>query len=205
MLTLRPKPATSQAPVVVPMLAPKMIPIPAISGSSPALRNEMVITDTNELDCISVVEDDAEAHRLPQPVGRGFERTLQIAAAEQTETLFHQQHTEQEDRDPGADYLEVRAEPEPEDQEAQNGRKGELPKHGDVAGAAPGHRRAKGSWQQHPAQHVVEQRRQDGRDRHRDDPGRDNLEQRRALDELPAIGLAQLPPVLVRQHSFRTQ
>ena len=48
-------PATSHAPVVVPRLAPKMMPMPWASPSNPALRNEMVITDTSELDCIRVV------------------------------------------------------------------------------------------------------------------------------------------------------
>ena len=41
--------------MVVPRLAPKMIPIPAARVISPALRKDMVITDTRELDCISVV------------------------------------------------------------------------------------------------------------------------------------------------------
>lgn len=45
----------SNAPVVVPRLAPKMMPIPAARVMSPALRKEIAITETSELDCISVV------------------------------------------------------------------------------------------------------------------------------------------------------
>ena len=67
MLTLRPRPATSQAPVVVPIFAPKMIPTPPISEMNPALRNEMVITETSELDCRSVVET------IPKTIARGVE------------------------------------------------------------------------------------------------------------------------------------
>ena len=47
--------ANNQAPVVVPRLAPKIMPIPVISGSKPALKNEIVITDTRELDCMMAV------------------------------------------------------------------------------------------------------------------------------------------------------
>ena len=54
-MTFRPNPATSQAPVVVPILAPKMMPTPASNEISPALRKEIVITETSELDCMIVV------------------------------------------------------------------------------------------------------------------------------------------------------
>src|SRR5690554_267094 len=54
-LTRSPRPAISQAPVVVPILAPMMMPIPAASVIISALTNEMVISDTRVLDCISVV------------------------------------------------------------------------------------------------------------------------------------------------------
>ena len=53
--TFTPKPAISQAPVVVPRLAPKMMPIPAPSVIRPALRKEIAITETSELDCMMLV------------------------------------------------------------------------------------------------------------------------------------------------------
>ena len=40
---------------MVPILAPKMMPIPASNEINPALRKEIVITDTSELDCMIVV------------------------------------------------------------------------------------------------------------------------------------------------------
>ena len=46
-LTFSPKPAINQAPVVVPMLEPKIIPIPAFKPMSSALKNEMVIKEIN--------------------------------------------------------------------------------------------------------------------------------------------------------------
>ena len=45
-----PKPATSQAVAVVPILAQKINPMPPLKLISPALIKEMVITDTKELD-----------------------------------------------------------------------------------------------------------------------------------------------------------
>jgi len=41
--------------VVVPILAPNMIPMPATREIRPALRKEMAMTETSELDCITVV------------------------------------------------------------------------------------------------------------------------------------------------------
>jgi hypothetical protein len=61
-LTLKPNPATSHAPVFGPRLAPKMIPTPAKSEINPPDRNEIVITETSELDCITVVV------RMPKPI-----------------------------------------------------------------------------------------------------------------------------------------
>ena len=54
-LIFNPNPATSQAVAVVPILAPKMSPIPPAKLIKPALMNDIVITDTNELDCIKAV------------------------------------------------------------------------------------------------------------------------------------------------------
>jgi hypothetical protein len=68
MFTFRPRPATIQAPVVEPRLAPKMMPIPPIREISPALRNEIVTTETSELDCRRVVET------TPKRSARGVER-----------------------------------------------------------------------------------------------------------------------------------
>ena len=51
----KPKPANNQAPVVVPILAPNIIPIPPAKSTKPADKKEIVRTDTNELDCISDV------------------------------------------------------------------------------------------------------------------------------------------------------
>lgn len=50
-----PNPATSQAVAVVPMLAPNINPKPPARLTRPALINEMVITETKELDCIKAV------------------------------------------------------------------------------------------------------------------------------------------------------
>jgi len=44
-----------------------MIPTPPMSEISPALRNEMVMTETSELDCKSVVEI------IPNEIARGVE------------------------------------------------------------------------------------------------------------------------------------
>jgi len=50
MFIFKPNPATSQAVAVVPMLAPKIKPIPPARVISPALMNDIVITETSELD-----------------------------------------------------------------------------------------------------------------------------------------------------------
>ncbi len=51
----KPKLATSQAVAVVPILAPKISPKPSDSVINPALINEIVITETSELDWIKAV------------------------------------------------------------------------------------------------------------------------------------------------------
>ena len=53
--TLRPKPVNNHAPVVVPILAPNIIPIPPAKSINPAERKEMVKIESSELDCINVV------------------------------------------------------------------------------------------------------------------------------------------------------
>ena len=58
------------------MLAPKTIPTPPISEMSPALRNEMVMTETSELDCRSVVETIPKVTALGvEPVARSRTRS----------------------------------------------------------------------------------------------------------------------------------
>ena len=59
---LSPKAATSQAVAVVPILAPKINPIPLDNEINPALIKEIVITETNELDCNKAVT------RAPAPI-----------------------------------------------------------------------------------------------------------------------------------------
>lgn len=51
----KPNIATYHAVAVVPILDPKMIPMPANRSISPALRNEMVMTLIKELDCSNAV------------------------------------------------------------------------------------------------------------------------------------------------------
>ncbi len=51
----KPKPATNQAVAVVPIFAPNINPIPSDKLINPALINEIVITETKELDCINAV------------------------------------------------------------------------------------------------------------------------------------------------------
>lgn len=78
MSTLRPNPAMSHAPVVVPTLAPKTTPTPAASGIRPADRNEIVMIDTSVEDCITEVD------RNPNVIARGREPVARSATARGT-------------------------------------------------------------------------------------------------------------------------
>lgn len=49
-LIFKPRIATNQAVVVVPMLAPKIRPTPWVKPNNPVLIKEMVITEIKELD-----------------------------------------------------------------------------------------------------------------------------------------------------------
>ncbi|MNC15672.1 hypothetical protein D3C75_634960 [compost metagenome] len=60
-LALCPASASSQMPLVVPRLAPKMMHSPAARPISPVPRKAMVSRDTSELDCTSAVA------RMPKP------------------------------------------------------------------------------------------------------------------------------------------
>ena len=99
-----------------------MMPIPAARPISPALRKEIVITETSELDCITVVLNDTKRQRLPQAVGRLAQQSFQQPAGEGLETLFERQHAEQEDRHAGGDLFEVRTNPETVGQHQEDGR-----------------------------------------------------------------------------------
>ena len=121
MLTLRPNPAISQAPVVVPRLAPKMIPMPAASDSNPALRNEIVMTETRELDCIRVVVTTPNDRLFQTLSVVRAEQPFEYSAREGLEPLFQGQHAKQEDGHARGDLLEIWADPKAVAQDAENG------------------------------------------------------------------------------------
>ncbi len=72
----------------------------------------MVMTETSELDCRSVVENNPERDRPGRRAGRAFENPLQRAAAEKLEPVLEHQHAEQKDRNARRDFLRVGADPE---------------------------------------------------------------------------------------------
>ncbi len=61
---------------MVPILAPKMMPTPAAKLISPADRNEMVITDTSDDDCMIVVVNTPKPSDFSvEPVARASRRS----------------------------------------------------------------------------------------------------------------------------------
>ena len=88
-----------------------MMPRPAVRSINPALRKEIVITETRETGLHEGGRDHAEAQALPKLVGGSVQQPLQQAAGKGLETVLQRQHAEQEDSDAGGDFLELRADP----------------------------------------------------------------------------------------------
>ena len=71
-----------------PRLAPKIIPTPAASPINPALRKEITITETSELDCRMAVETIPKLRLFPYAVSGFLQNIFQQPASEHLESLF---------------------------------------------------------------------------------------------------------------------
>ena len=89
-----------------------MMPIPAARPMRPALRKEMVIRDTSELDCMTVVLVMPRRMAFPYAVRRLAQHGFQGAAREGFKALFQRHHAKKKQRQAGGDDFEVGADPE---------------------------------------------------------------------------------------------